>query len=139
MNEMAILKMDLKSELAEIARFTHALSDFSTFHGLSEKEIFQSTLVMDELLTNVISYSEAQHIHVEAAYKDKGLTLKIEDDGNAYNPLEETVMPDLDAPLEERKIGGLGVHITKKMMDDVHYEYKDGLNILTLVKKIGAA
>lgn len=137
MTKAQTIKVDLKSELSEISRLTAALDAFLGSLGLSQKIAFQSTLVLDELLTNVISYSKAKVIHVEAAFEDGLLRFLIKDDGIAFNPLEQASKPDLDASLEERKIGGLGVHITKELMDDVHYRHKGAYNILTLVKKTG--
>ena len=63
------------------------------------------------------------------------VTLTFIDQGVPYDPLKRKE-PDVTLPAEERDIGGLGIFLTKKTMDDVSYEYKDGQNILTLKKKI---
>ena len=58
-----------------------------------------------------------------------------EDSGKKFDPLAKED-PDISLPVEERQIGGLGIFMVKKSMDKVTYEYKDGKNILTIVKKI---
>ena len=65
---------------------------------------------------------------------DDQLTLRFSDNGCQYDPTEK---PDSDTTLsaEDREIGGLGIFMVKKTMEEVNYEYKDGLNILTLLKK----
>ena len=62
-------------------------------------------------------------------------TIAISDSGVRFDPLKK-VDPDATLPAEEREIGGLGIFMTKKTMDEVRYEYKDGQNRLTLVKKL---
>ena len=57
------------------------------------------------------------------------------DSGMPFDPLKKED-PDVTLPAEEREIGGLGIYMTKQAMDEVSYEYKDGQNILTLVKKL---
>ena len=67
---------------------------------------------------------------------DKGsITVEFQDEGTPYNPLEKPD-PDITLAAEEREIGGLGIYMVKKSMDDVTYQYKDGKNILTLMKKL---
>ena len=63
------------------------------------------------------------------------VALKFEDEGVPYNPLEKDD-PDVTLSVEDREIGGLGIFMVKKSMDDMYYEYKDGKNILTLMKKL---
>ena len=63
------------------------------------------------------------------------VTIAFSDSGVPFDPLKK-VDPDVTLPAEEREISGLGIFITKKTMDEVRYEYKDGQNRLTLVKKL---
>ena len=67
--------------------------------------------------------------------EDRVAEIVFEDSGIQYDPLANEE-PDVTLSAEEREIGGLGIFITKKTMDDVKYEYKNGRNILTLLKKI---
>ncbi|HEX4193960.1 MAG TPA: ATP-binding protein, partial [Stellaceae bacterium] len=63
------------------------------------------------------------------------IVTELSDDGRAFDPLNAPP-PDLDSAIEDRRIGGLGVHLVKTMMDDVTYAYRDGRNHVTLRKKI---
>jgi len=71
-------------------------------------------------------------------FADRRVTATVTDDAPAYDPLARAEV-DITLPLEERPIGGLGVHLEKKLMDSARYERRDGRNILTFVRTIGAA
>ena len=92
-------------------------------------------------MTNIISYvyaDGAEHqIGVRVALDGDGVTVRVEDDGRAYNPLD-TPTPDLQLDVEERPIGGLGVHIVRSMMDTLEYRRENDRNILTMRKRTAA-
>ena len=92
-------------------------------------------IVIDEVFGNIVKYSGAESISVSAGVDDSIFTLSFKDNGKPYNPLD-VPEPDIEAEFEDRPIGGLGLFIVKKSMDDVFYEYKDSHNILTIKKKI---
>lgn len=98
----------------------------------------QMRLVAEEALVNVISYAYGDRcgdIGIETVLADDGsLKIEVSDDGIAFNPLEKDE-PDLDAPIEERQIGGLGIFMINEIMDDVSYRRENDRNILTLLKK----
>jgi anti-sigma regulatory factor (Ser/Thr protein kinase) len=98
-------------------------------------------IVFDELLSNTIlyAYQEASEHIIEVKirfYKEK-LTVTIMDDGIRYNPFDRSD-PDTSLALDDREIGGLGVHLVKLLVDDYHYEYKNQVkkNITTFKKRI---
>ncbi|MDE6742634.1 MAG: ATP-binding protein [Lachnospiraceae bacterium] len=97
-------------------------------------------MVVEEIYTNIASYAYGKHtgiVTVKYSAKQEPLELIVTfmDHGIPYNPLEHKD-PDIKAPLEERKIGGNGILMAKKMMDDMQYEFKDGMNILTIRKLV---
>jgi anti-sigma regulatory factor (Ser/Thr protein kinase) len=107
--------------------------------GLSKKLIFEINLALDELFTNIISYGfkdEEEHIiKVTIKPQNEELCLCIEDDGVPFNPIDfET--PDVACSVENCKIGGLGIHIMRKLMDEICYQRCDDKNILTLKKTL---
>ena len=61
--------------------------------------------------------------------------IEISDDGQPFNPLKDAPKPDLEAALEDRPIGGLGIHLVLTMMDEMHYRRENERNHLTLVKR----
>lgn len=104
------------------------------------KAQMQIDLAIDEIFTNIASYAYAPgtgNATVTMDYDaESGMfSLTFCDSGVPYNPLQKED-PDVNLPAEERSIGGLGIFLVKKTMDDMRYEYRDGKNILTLMKKI---
>ncbi len=94
-------------------------------------------LCVEELFTNVASYAYPDgggEVSFAITCRNKMMTLRRSDSGIPFDPLKKED-PDVTLPAEERQIGGLGIFIVKKTMDDVHYEYKDGKNILSMKKK----
>ncbi len=130
---------ELKSSLSELDNLCQNLEDFGQKIGLSKKLIFEINLALDELFTNIISYGfkdDDEHtIKITMTPRQKVLCLCIEDDGVPFNPIDfET--PDVACSVENCKIGGLGIHIIRKLMDDICYRRCDDKNILTLKKNL---
>jgi serine/threonine-protein kinase RsbW len=128
----------LKSNLSELDKLCRHLETFGQKTGLSKKLVFEVNLVLDELFTNIISYGfddDSEHtIKVTMTPDNEGLRLCIEDDGKPFNPVEFQT-PDLSCSIEECKIGGLGIHIIRKLMDDICYERCENKNVLKLKKR----
>lgn len=100
----------------------------------------QLLICCDEIFTNIASYAYSDDngsvtIGVELITSPKSLRIIFSDSGIAFNPLEISE-PDTNSALSERKIGGLGMFMVKKMMDSVEYSRQDGKNILTLTKSL---
>ena len=104
-----------------------------------KKEFNTLRLVCEELVVNVVDYAYADDaegwLDIEIEREDDSITIRFKDGGTPFNPLERE-MPDTTKPLEERRIGGLGIFLTIKKMDEVTYNYVDNKNILTIKKKI---
>ncbi|MCR5597483.1 MAG: ATP-binding protein [Lachnospiraceae bacterium] len=109
--------------------------------GASEAKIISVDVAIDEIFSNIIFYSGLKEtdkavIRVTIEEDDeKSITLEFIDTGRPFNPLEQPE-PDVTKPVEERKIGGLGIFMVKKSMDHVSYRNEEGKNILTIRKKI---
>jgi len=123
--------------LEKIADFVeHSLNDL----GIQEKYRGHICVAIDEAVTNVALYAYPKNakgyirITIERI-KDRVL-VEITDSGIAFNPLHHPV-PDVTASIEKRLIGGLGVHLMRKMMDEMHYRRINNANCLSLVKHIG--
>ncbi len=103
------------------------------------KTVMQITLCVEELFANVANYaykdSVPGNVCVYLRCFNGEMTLRISDYGIPFDPLEQTD-PDVSLSAEERPIGGLGIFIVKKTMDDIHYERRAGMNILTMKKKL---
>ena len=96
-------------------------------------------LVTEELVVNIADYAypdgDNDFLDVEIERDEKHITLRFCDGGVPFNPLEQP-SPDISLPMEQRRIGGLGLLIVIKKMDSVTYEYTDGKNVLTCNKDI---
>jgi anti-sigma regulatory factor (Ser/Thr protein kinase) len=127
----------LKSDLSELEALCQHLNKFGQATGLSEACITDVNICLDELFTNIVSYGfedDLAHIIRFTIHLDnEELTLIIEDDGIPFNPLVKKD-PEIPADLIDVRIGGLGIHIVRKLMDDIRYERKRDKNKLTLKK-----
>ena len=101
------------------------------------KAQYQISVVIDEIYANIASYSGASQAEVAFDFDEgsRTVTLTFTDDGKPYNPLEAKE-PDTSLSADERPIGGLGIFIVRKTMDEVDYEYREGKNVLTLKKAV---
>jgi phosphoserine phosphatase RsbU/P len=132
------VEIKLSNKLSELDRFSQTLLEFGQRHGLASKIIHDLNLALEEILTNIISYGytdERDHeITVRLSAQLGEVCVEIEDDGQPFNPLEAPE-PDITKPLEERKIGGLGIYLVRKVMDGVEYKRQRERNLLTIKKK----
>lgn len=127
----------LRNDQTETERLCDRLLSFGRDIGLSRKTINAVNVAVEELFTNIISYGypdDKEHfVTVSVRYEDGALLVRVEDDGMAFNPLRAND-PDLKCPLEQSKIGGLGIYLARKLMDEFDYERKDGKNIIRMKK-----
>ena len=93
-------------------------------------------VAMDEVASNIVHYSGAPDFDVEIDFPENpdAVRISFSDAGKAFNPLTEASAADMTAKLEDRQIGGLGMFMVKKMMDNVAYVHENGRNILTISK-----
>ena len=133
------LSFSLKSNKSELETLCQKLEKFGKSLRLSKKCILEVNLALDELFTNIISYGfqdDLEHLVKIQIMRENGtLTLCVEDDGIPFNPLA-TKEIELPCDIESCKIGGLGLHFVKKLMEQVCYERCEGRNKLTLKKAI---
>jgi len=104
------------------------------------KAQMQIDIAIDEILSNIVHYAYGEKVgdvtvRIEFSDNPKSAVLTFTDSGVPYSPLEQSD-PDISLSAEERKIGGLGIFMVKKIMDDMTYEYKDGKNILKIRKNL---
>ena len=106
-------------------------------YGFSEVDRHQVTLAVEEVCTNLIIHSHASNpkevIYLEVKELEKKLAIEITDKGDAFNLLEYEV-PDLKKVIEEKRKGGIGILLVKKIMDEIEFESKNGKNICRLIK-----
>jgi sigma-B regulation protein RsbU (phosphoserine phosphatase) len=135
------LAIEVTNRLEDIARVNEEFNRFAETHGIETKVRRNLNVVFDELLNNTISYGyedDAEHdIHVVLRLKAGALHVTISDDGRPFNPFEIKA-PDTTLSLEEREIGGLGVHLVRSVMDEVSYERKGERNVISMNMRVSA-
>ena len=105
------------------------------------KHRIQIEVAVEELFVNIASYAYrpgtgTADVTVEAFDNPKTVEITFKDSGVPYDPLAKQD-PDISLSADDRQIGGLGIFMVKKTMDDMRYEYKDNQNVLTIRKVIG--
>ena len=107
--------------------------------GFGDKDVYNIQLATDEAASNIIEHAYEKIkdgvLELSCGVKDGLITIVLIDHGESFDP-SEIPLPDLKADLSDRKIGGLGIFLMRKLMDDVHYEVKsNNSNVLTMTKR----
>ena len=132
-------EITISNKLPEIDRVNVSFNEFAQQCNVPMTVSLRVNMVFDELLANVISYAyvddKAHEIDIEMWCMDDQLSITISDDGAPFNPLTRED-PDTTLSLEEREIGGLGIHLVKNTMDETGYQRRNNRNIITLIKNL---
>jgi phosphoserine phosphatase RsbU/P len=135
------LELTVPNHLSENSRVKKHFDTFAKDYGIPEKVRLKMNVVFDELLTNIISYAyqdnKEHDIKIKVELSADRLKVSMVDGGIPFNPLG-VEKPDTELPLEERKIGGLGIHLVRKMMDKVSYRRRIDKNVITVVEYLEA-
>lgn len=121
---MASLRLRLAPRMAEVARLADEAGRFAEAAGLGADMVARLLTVLDELVTNVVMHGRlAEHdsIEVQLAVRDAGLDVLVLDPGPPFDPLRDAPAPQLDGQVEQRPIGGLGVHLVQQLSRDLRY------------------
>lgn len=133
------MQIDLAVDMSELDRLTAAVESFCEDNDVPPDAAMQLTLVLEELFTNIVSHGygagapKGQPIRVDLAADTSKVHVGVSDNGVAFDPLQ-VAPPDLDLDVEDRPIGGLGVHFMRTMMADLHYARDNERNILNFSK-----
>ena len=131
-------QINISNALPELEHLAGELEMLGEEWGLPAKVVFNLNLVLEELITNTIFYGyrdkDAHQILIDFLIENNVIKVTIEDDGVEFNLFLSETPDDLNKPIEDRKIGGLGIHLVKKLMDDYEYQRNNNKNIIILVK-----
>lgn len=133
-------ELTLEAKVENVPVVTDFVNEQLEAHGCSMKAQMQIDIAIDELFSNIAFYAYNPEVgtatvRVEITEDPLSVVVTFIDHGQPYDPLKKED-PDTTLSAEERQIGGLGIYMVKKSMDQVAYEYKDGQNILTIKKNI---
>jgi anti-sigma regulatory factor (Ser/Thr protein kinase) len=133
------ISFHLQNDVRELDKLSRIMTRFTEICRLPKRIGLELNLVMEELFTNLIRYGYADaHLHlirVAVSYENAAVTLCIQDDGMPFNLLQ-TPAPDTKCGLEERTVGGLGIHLIKEFMDEIVYRRIGNQNILMMRKNV---
>ena len=134
-----IMQLLLLNRLDELKRLATAMDQLGEEWRIPANYVMELNLAVEELFTNIVfyAYDDKNEHTIELMFENPEpgcIRISVTDDGKAFNPLEKSVNDNLSKPLEERKIGGLGIHLVKKMVSHLEYQRKDGKNVLLLIR-----
>lgn len=102
---------------------------------LDDKFQFKIRLCVEEVEENILCYSGSTWVEVTTKQENDAVTISFRDGGMEFNPLNQDD-PDINTPLEDRQVGGLGIFLCKQMMDSLEYRFENGCNYFKMTKKI---
>ena len=130
----------IENRIGELSVLAEKLETLAARWRLESALVMNLNLVLEEALSNIIFYAfrdqEVHKIRISITREGDRLTIRIRDDGVPFDPTAAPA-PDTSLPAGERPIGGLGILLISKLMDNVHYARIDNQNILTLTKFTG--
>ena len=125
----------LDGRLGELDRLADETARFCREHALSEDVMFDLNLALEELFTNSVRHGGCAGMEnavlVRIENRPDGVNAHFSDRGVPFNPLSAPV-PNIEAPLEERGSGGLGIHLVRQLMTDLEYRREDGWNKVSM-------
>ena len=132
------MSLALDSDPAELQRLADAIEEFAEREGWSPDLAFKINLVLEEMVMNVITHGNVDglaEIQVKVTSSADSVALQLVDNGVAFDPLTDAPDPEIAGSVQERHIGGLGIHLVRTMMDHISYERAEGRNLLTMTTK----
>jgi serine/threonine-protein kinase RsbW len=134
------VELRLANDLAGLAEVAERVERFGAEQRLPASVVNALNVVLDEAVSNAVNHGYAAGVRGEIAVRLRRLPdtvlVEVEDDGKPFNPLQAPP-PELTLPLEQRPIGGLGIHLIRNLMDEVSYARVDGRNVLKMAKHFG--
>jgi sigma-B regulation protein RsbU (phosphoserine phosphatase) len=130
--------LELNNDIAEIPQLSAFIDTFAEEAGIDFSLVMSLQLALEEAVVNVMEYAYPKgtvgKVLVTASVEGDDLEFVISDSGKAFDPTAKAEV-NVDLGVEDRPIGGLGIHLVRNIMDSVAYERKNGKNILTLRKR----
>lgn len=152
-DDMTVLLLRMQTHEPTLQNQWHITPDLAQISGLIEQVehflhpylanqpeiIFQITLSIDEILNNIIKHSQhpaSEFIHVLLGINHQSIYCEIKDQGIEFNPFTQEENADIDSELDQRLIGGLGVHLVKTLMDEYRYSRQESMNSICFYKHL---
>ena len=133
------LSLRIPNRIEELPGIANAVEALARDEGWPDNLSYAVVLALEEVATNVVRYGGheegASEIEIDVSSTDEEVRVEVRDRGKAFDPFDEAPEPDVGAALEDRKIGGLGVHFVRVLMDEAGYRREGGQNYVIMVKR----
>ncbi len=132
--------LEVPARLEALASISNFVVDAARGAGLDEHAVWEVQLAVDEAVTNAIVHGYHEHelrgtLSISIAQEDGKFVVSLRDQGAPFDP-SRVPEPDLVSPLEQRKTGGLGLFLMRKLMDDITFEREANVNVLRMTKRL---
>jgi serine/threonine-protein kinase RsbW len=137
-------RMTIGPDRGGVARVTAAFAEFAAAHALPAHVRRSVGVALDELLNNTVAYGfagrERGEVTIEVELRTDRVSVTLTDDGRAFDPfgVAAPAAPDQVLPVEERPLGGLGLHLVRRMMDEISYDRRADRNVVVLAKRLAS-
>lgn len=127
------IEKEQKIQREHLAEIIEDIESFSSKDKWSSDLLFRVNLIVEEMVLNILDYGYCDPsgpVQIVVTSKPETVTIDITDQAPPFDPLNDAPAPDLDSAVEDRRIGGLGVYLTRSLMDEITYNYESGENRL---------
>lgn len=131
--EMPSFRMTIGNDPAQVGGACAAFGEFAEAHKVPTAIRRSVSVALDELLNNAIAHGAAGRVSIAVELLTDRLRVTLEDDGKPFNPLD-MADPDTELSVEQRRTGGLGIHLARRLMDEMTYRRSSDHNVITLAK-----
>jgi serine/threonine-protein kinase RsbW len=129
-----VLSLEIANDLEGLSRAMESADRFLTDQRVEDEAAFTVRLALEEIVTNILKYayqdSATHQIAIDLRLSPDRVVLRVSDDGREFDPLAAPA-PDLDLPIEDKEVGGVGIHLVKAMAERLSYERVGGKNVLS--------
>ena len=132
------LNLNVLPNLDELGRIAAEVEAMGKREDWSPNLLFRANLVLEELLVNIIKYGQSDGINgfdITLTSEPDRLTIEVVDEGKPFDPVKDAPPPVLTGSLEDRPVGGLGLHMVRSLVDELSYKRKRGKNHVALVAR----
>lgn len=133
-------QVKIVNSIEELFNLNDEIENLFLLWKIPQQHQYKILLSVEEIFSNIVNYAfeddRDYFIDILFSYDKNILTIEFSDPGKAFNPIIADASDELNKPLEERSLGGIGIHIVKSVMNEIYYQRKNDKNILTLKKSI---